>query len=295
MKKLITLLLFALLLTACENNNENNDDKVEQTKPHFEYIDVTMTAEASVTDSGTIVIKGSTNLPNEASLKLKISRIENTSTFADIITTAIVENGTFEGTIFGNLKDKIPSGEYKLLVTLSDKSEQSSNFLNTVGENYEALIGLLITNTNSQKELNYITTFEVEQTEDNEDNEDEILENQTEKSVEDTNNSPYISKEEVKDILEFNLIGDNDEITNVDVKNGEIKATIKWGIDEYYSRDNAVVAYQGISDELLNREDWNVLTINFEGIGSISMNRNEAISEGFGYYFPSEKIEQKLR
>jgi Skp family chaperone for outer membrane proteins len=84
-------------------------------------------------------------------------------------------------------------------------------------------------------------------------------------------------------------------VNNVSFKNGEINATIELApMDQFSAKDLAVNEYSQLSDELLNYEGWQVLTVTYPGAGTISMNRNEKETNNFGDYFPTLKIEERL-
>ena len=105
-----------------------------------------------------------------------------------------------------------------------------------------------------------------------------------------------ITVDKVKEIIEYYSIGENDKLNNVSVENGEIKATIVLAPNELFSaKDMAVNGYSQLSDELLNHEGWQTLTVTYDNIGSISMNRNEKETNEFGDYFPTLEIEGRLK
>ncbi|MEC1520722.1 hypothetical protein P9D43_01585 [Neobacillus niacini] len=84
-------------------------------------------------------------------------------------------------------------------------------------------------------------------------------------------------------------------VNNVSFKNGEINATIELApMEQFSAKDLAVNEYSSLSDELLNYEGWQVLTVTYPGAGTISMNRNEKETNSFGDYFPTLKIEERL-
>ncbi|AZV44846.1 hypothetical protein BAOM_4265 [Peribacillus asahii] len=84
-------------------------------------------------------------------------------------------------------------------------------------------------------------------------------------------------------------------VNNVSFKNGEIKATIELApMEQFSAEDLAVNGYSQLSDELLNHEGWQVLTVTYPGAGTISMNRNEKETNEFGDYFPTLEIEERL-
>ncbi|MDF2902607.1 MAG: hypothetical protein K0S25_245 [Bacillus sp. (in: firmicutes)] len=106
-----------------------------------------------------------------------------------------------------------------------------------------------------------------------------------------------ITDGKVKEIIEYYSIGENDKLNNVSVENGEVKATIVLAPNELFSgKDMAVNGYSRLSDELLNHEGWQILTVTYVNIGSISMNRIEKETNEFGdYYFPTLGIEERLK
>ena len=58
-------------------------------------------------------------------------------------------------------------------------------------------------------------------------------------------------------------------------------------MEQFSAEDLAVNGYSQLSDELLNHEGWQVLTVTYPGAGTISMNRNEKETNKFGDYFPT--------
>lgn len=104
-----------------------------------------------------------------------------------------------------------------------------------------------------------------------------------------------LTEEEVKEIIEYNSLGENDSLHNFSFENGEIKATIVIAPNELFSaKDLAVNTYSRLSDELLYHEGWEILTITYAKVGTISMNRNEKETNDFGDYFPTMEIEERL-
>jgi hypothetical protein len=57
----------------------------------------------------------------------------------------------------------------------------------------------------------------------------------------------------------------------------------------------AVNRFSQLSDELLNHEGWQILTVTYANVGSISMNRNEKETNEYGDYFPTLEIEERLK
>ncbi|MED0970465.1 hypothetical protein P4T63_27570 [Bacillus paramycoides] len=100
----------------------------------------------------------------------------------------------------------------------------------------------------------------------------------------------------MKEIIEYYSIGENDKLNNVSVENGEIKATIVLASNNLFpARDLAVNGYSHLADELLNHDGWQKLSVTYANVGSISMNRNEKETNEAGDYFPTLKIEERLK
>lgn len=106
-----------------------------------------------------------------------------------------------------------------------------------------------------------------------------------------------ITVNEVKEIIENDGMGENDKLVSLTIENGEIKAVIDLAPNKLNlsAKDIAVTSYQGASDELLTKEGWNTLTIEFVHVGTISMNKSEKVSNEYGYYFPVVSITEKLK
>jgi hypothetical protein len=105
-----------------------------------------------------------------------------------------------------------------------------------------------------------------------------------------------LTEVQVKEMIDYYGIGEGDKLTNVSFVNREIKATIDLAPNEKFpARDMAVNRYSQLSDEFLNHEGWEILSITYPNIGTISMNRNEKETNEFGDYFPTMVIEEKLK
>lgn len=104
-----------------------------------------------------------------------------------------------------------------------------------------------------------------------------------------------VTVDNAKELIEYYAIGENDKLTNFTFKNGEIKATIDLApVGQFSDEDIAVNIYSQLSDELLNRDGWQILTVTFANIGTVSMNRNEKETNEYGDYFPTLEIEDRL-
>jgi hypothetical protein len=105
-----------------------------------------------------------------------------------------------------------------------------------------------------------------------------------------------LTENQVKEIIDYYGIGEGDQLSNVSFVNGEIKATIDLAPNEMFpAKDIAVNRYSQLSDELLNHEGWELLSITYPTIGTISMNRNEKETNEWGDYFPTTVIEERLK
>lgn len=105
-----------------------------------------------------------------------------------------------------------------------------------------------------------------------------------------------LTENQVKEMIDYYGIGEGDQLSNVSFVNGEIKATIDLAPNELFpAKDIAVDRYSQLSDELLNHEGWEILSITYPTIGTISMNRNEKETNESGDYFPTTVIEERLK
>ncbi|KXH86926.1 hypothetical protein [Sporosarcina sp. HYO08] len=108
--------------------------------------------------------------------------------------------------------------------------------------------------------------------------------------------SQGMTVEEATELIEYTGVGKDDKLNGVSVGNGEIKAVIEMAPDNMFSaEDIAVNRYSQLSDELLDHEGWETLTIEFVGVGTISMNRSEKETNEYGDYFPTLEIENRLK
>ncbi|MBM7703491.1 hypothetical protein [Metabacillus iocasae] len=145
-----------------------------------------------------------------------------------------------------------------------------------------------------EQEESNIEVEEEQMAEDTEETEEQLSE-ELEESVE-QETSTITSEQEVKDIIEYYAIGEADKLVNISFENSEIKATIDLAQDQLFSpKDIAVTRYSQLSDELLYHDGWELLTITYTNIGTISMNRTEKETNEYGDYFPTLKIEERLQ
>jgi hypothetical protein len=109
--------------------------------------------------------------------------------------------------------------------------------------------------------------------------------------------SQPLTIEKVQEIIEYHSLGEGDQLSNVSLENSEIKATIELAPNDLFpAKDMAVNAYSILSDELLKHEGWDILTVTYANVGTISMNLNEKETNEFGGdYFPTLVIEERLK
>lgn len=113
--------------------------------------------------------------------------------------------------------------------------------------------------------------------------------------IEDPNGN--ITDDWVKEVLEIRGMGEQDKLVSATFQNGEIKAAIEMESRALMEDDFlAVLAYTKASEELLSYEGWDVLTIEYINIGTISLNRSEKeVNEDGKDHFPVEKMAGNLR
>jgi hypothetical protein len=135
----------------------------------------------------------------------------------------------------------------------------------------------------------------VEETE-SEAEEEELVEVAEESTEEDTSGAlkGSLTSEEIKATIQ-DFIGFDDEVLDLEVEDGDIYLSLVMATDDTFTpEDLAVNRYSQLSDELLYYEGWNELTVEFLGIGTISMDSSEAELNDYGYYFSTLAIEEEL-
>ncbi|MGE8036845.1 hypothetical protein [Lysinibacillus sp. NPDC093692] len=106
-----------------------------------------------------------------------------------------------------------------------------------------------------------------------------------------------ITVNEAKEIFE-DWLSENDKLVSLTIENGEIKAVINLGPNKFNLplENMAVTSYSSVSDALLEEEGWNTLTIEYVGVGTVSMDISEKESNELGMnYFPVATITEKLK
>lgn len=100
----------------------------------------------------------------------------------------------------------------------------------------------------------------------------------------------------VKEILEFHAKEEGEKLLNYSFEDNTIKAAFELTPNKRVpAKHLAVRRYRQISNELLKHEGWEILEITYTNIGTIRMYRTEKEPNETGGYFPTKKIEERLR
>lgn len=119
---------------------------------------------------------------------------------------------------------------------------------------------------------------------------------QEEMGIEDDSSDNELDETEIKEVLEYVSLSEEDNLKDFVIENNEIKATIEIG-DNSIIGDKSLLAevmFSSAGDELLQREGWDILTIEFVDVGIVSMHRDEKESNEYGDYFPTDEILKQL-
>lgn len=124
---------------------------------------------------------------------------------------------------------------------------------------------------------------------------------QTESSEEQTvetaeEESLVLTDDNLLEVIEFNGTGEGDKVVEALIDGTEVQAVIELAPNELLDPENlATTRYAQVSDELLYYDGWETLSIEYVGIGSISIERSEQETNEYGMvYFPSEVIIDRL-
>lgn len=138
-------------------------------------------------------------------------------------------------------------------------------------------------------------------TTENNDNNQQSQETQVETEQENGNNEEErheniaIDENQAIEIIEYAL-GEEDKILDLALANNEIKVAIELAEGILAPREIAISRYSSISDQLLNYNGWEILTVEFINIGTISMNKLQKETNELGLsYFPATEIEKHLK
>ncbi|MBE1554790.1 hypothetical protein [Sporosarcina limicola] len=281
MKRILFLFMAAMMLGACGNDAAPKEEtpKIEPVAVEKESIEVTMNVEPVIQEDGKVYFLGKTNLPDHAELMFTVTGDD----FMGQIKEVIID-GAFETESFSEKGEALPAGEYELSVTLSIPSTQDKKFTEVAGKDYEFLTGNLMDDDGIGKSMEYEFTFAIEQS-------------KAKETVKVDEKERNMTNEELMEILDYNALGENDELVSVSIEGDEIKAVIKLAPHDILPAENvAGVSYSQASDELLTFGYWKVLTIEYVDVGTISMNRSEKETNEYDMdYFPTAEIEKRLK
>lgn len=133
----------------------------------------------------------------------------------------------------------------------------------------------------TQEAVQEETQVEIEQEENNEEEQPENI---------------AIDENQVREIIEGYGLGEGDKILDLAIANNEIKVAIELAEGIFPLREMAISTYSSISDQLLNYDGWEVLTVEFKNVGTISMNKSQKETNELGLsYFPAIEIEKNLK
>ncbi|WP_195604499.1 hypothetical protein [Clostridium tyrobutyricum] len=126
--------------------------------------------------------------------------------------------------------------------------------------------------------------------------------NNTTQNVEQQNSKPVTNTniEDIKQDLSDQL-GEGETFKDISVNGNNITLKVDLGNNTKVvtKEDLAYTRYSSLTDHLLSQNKWQVITVNFIGVGTISMNSSEAVEQEVGgqtsKYFPRENIEQNLK
>lgn len=106
-----------------------------------------------------------------------------------------------------------------------------------------------------------------------------------------------ITEDLVREIIEQSALSEGDELTSLEVDGYVINAVVKVTKNELLTEAmKAEVTYSRMSDQLLDIEGWEVLTVEFVDVGTVSFERRESVKNEFGgEYFPLEEIINQLK
>lgn len=135
----------------------------------------------------------------------------------------------------------------------------------------------------------------------------EIVEEVAEEETEDWNeiltsgmpvqDDGQLTSEEVWQLTEYLAIGEGDTLMRAEIIEEHIQIAIALGENEILPLDQyAPYLYSQLTDTFLEYGGWSGFTVDYEGIGSITMNRSETVANEYGMeYFPIEVIEGRIQ
>lgn len=150
------------------------------------------------------------------------------------------------------------------------------------------IVSLLLTACGEEaEELSVTPEKEIEKTEDSVPEKKEVVKEEMEYTL---------SAENLEEVIEYNGTGEGDQLVSAEIIGEEVRAVIQLAANDLLPTEElAYTRYSQVSDELLMYEGWKVLSVEYEELGEISMNRSETETNEWGMtYFPSEIIRSKL-
>lgn len=138
---------------------DNQQIKIDtQPTPSTEKINVLLN-ETVENDNGIIIIKGTTNLPNNTKLIIYISNdLYGSSNTVEVL------NGEFVSSTFTNCGKPLFNGKYEISIRSISFNEQPKNVQNLIGENGVNLVGKLIAKNeySDDNNLRYLKSYTIE-------------------------------------------------------------------------------------------------------------------------------------
>lgn len=116
-----------------------------------------------------------------------------------------------------------------------------------------------------------------------------------ENEVEGEEETEPITAEEVGSILQSS-VGSDDTVVSLDVVDYEVRAVVELAPHDLLpAKEIAISRYSEITDELLRLKGWEVVTVEFVDVGTVSMDRDKRITNEFNMsYFPITEIDRQL-
>ena len=103
-----------------------------------------------------------------------------------------------------------------------------------------------------------------------------------------------IEEDELREIVESS-VAEGDELVSLSIEEGEVHAVVNLAAnDSPRPFDVAISRYSDISGKLLTHGGWEVLTVEFSDVGTISIDRSESQENELGVFFPTKLIEEKF-
>jgi len=112
-----------------------------------------------------------------------------------------------------------------------------------------------------------------------------------------TNEVEVLDESEVTELLEYSALGEGDSISSLTIEGREVNVVVEIADNDIFD-DKSILAetvYSRAGDELLEYDEWEVLTIEFVDVGTVSLHKDERETNEYDKdYFPTEKIIEQL-